>query len=372
MSFPRMIDGYEAIRKLSSGGQGTVFLARTPERVRQRGELFTKLRSALNNIVSVHKSELIEAALQDLPQVIQELNGNQDFVAVKQFEMPESPPEAAQVRARLEREICALKEVQHPSIVRLIEGDASSGRLVTEYYPGGSLKDNLDKFKGQPRAALQALRPVIGAVAELHQRGYVHRDIKTDNIFLASDGRLVLGDFGIIFFEERNRERVTDTLERVGSRDWMPPWAHTGVRIDEVKPSFDVFSLGKVLWSMVSGKPVLPFWYWSRPEYNLENQFPGVGAQLVNRILSKCVVENEPDCFGSASMDLPLMVDTIIEALQDGPLRVEPQAVCIACRIGKYSERKHSHLKMPGAADGAAVLICQHCGHLQFFSPPVS
>jgi len=85
------------------------------------------------------------------------------------------------------------------------------------------------------------------------------------NIFIARDGRLVLGDFGIVFFEG-NTDRITESLERVGTRDWMPPWAHTGLRIDDVKPTFDVSCLGRVLWAMLSGRDFLPFWYWAVPQ----------------------------------------------------------------------------------------------------------
>ena len=105
------------------------------------------------------------------------------------------------------------------------------------------------------------MRPLVEAVAALHEVKIIHRDIKPDNIFVTDNG-LVLGDFGIAHLEDKDNTRVSETYENVGSRDWMPPWA-MGMRLDDVRPTFDVFGLGKVLWSMVSGKSKLRLWYYT-------------------------------------------------------------------------------------------------------------
>src|SRR6185436_16604940 len=114
---------------------------------------------------------------------------------------------------------------------------------------------------------------LVEGVATLHRSKQVHRDIKPDNIFVASDGRLVLGDFGLVFFEDDGHTRVSDTFENVGSRDWMPLWAQS-MRIDEVEPNFDVFCLGKTLWYMVNGGGKLLAWYFEDPKFDLGRRFP--------------------------------------------------------------------------------------------------
>ena len=86
--------------------------------------------------------------------------------------------------------------------------------------------------------------------------------------------RLELGDFGIVFFEDPQKTRVTELLEKVGSRDWMPPWTHTGWRLENVPANFDVYALAKVLWAMIAGQLFLPREFWSRPEYDLRRMFP--------------------------------------------------------------------------------------------------
>jgi hypothetical protein len=88
----------------------------------------------------------------------------------------------------------------------------------------------LGRTQGDVLGSLLAFRSLLEAVAKLHEKGYVHRDIKPDNIFVADDGHLVLGDFGLVIEPGAADGRLTDTYENVGSRDWMPGWA-MGLRI---------------------------------------------------------------------------------------------------------------------------------------------
>jgi len=63
----------------------------------------------------------------------------------------------------------------------------------------------------------------------------------------------------------------------------LAPWLDVKHRVDDVKPTADVFALGKVLWWMVSGDAMLPFWYFDREQYNLERRFPNdPGVRWVN------------------------------------------------------------------------------------------
>ena len=191
----------------------------------------------------------------------------------------------------------------------------------------------------------------------------MHRDIKPANVFLADDDRLVLGDFGLVINPTAADQRLTDTYENVGSRDWMPGWA-MGMRMDDVKPNFDVFSLGKVLWSMISGKQFLRLWYHHFPEFDLERLFPENHAMAwAVRVLDKCVVEHERDCSNNAT-ELLAEVDLAIEALthgaqilgKDRPLR------CWICGLGSYTHKVRD--------DNTLTLACGHCGHMLSFHDP--
>lgn len=110
---------------------------------------------------------------------------------------------------------------------------------------------HLDKYKGRALAVLLAFKPLVQGVGLIHEQGAIHRDIRPENIFVANDGRLVLGDFGVVFFRDQKRARLTEIYgERVGSHWWMAPWVYAPARveIDEIKPALDIFPLAKVLW----------------------------------------------------------------------------------------------------------------------------
>ena len=80
-----------------------------------------------------------------------------------------------------------------------------------------------------------------------------------------------------------------------------PGWA-LGQRLTDVQPNFDVFSLGKVLWAMIAGRPILPLWYHRNPEFNLETMFPNnESTAFVQTILDKTVVEKPTDCLTNAA-----------------------------------------------------------------------
>ena len=164
-------------------------------------------------------------------------------------------------------EVEALLKLNHPSLVHIYEANTHERWFVMEYF-NGTLLDVLARTQNDVLGSFLAFRPLVHAVAELHERGLVHRDIKPGNVFIADDGHLVLGDFGLVINTGAGDFRVTDTYENVGSRDWMPAWAY-GQRMDAVRPDFDVFSLGKLLWSMISGKPFLRLWYFQQDEFNL-------------------------------------------------------------------------------------------------------
>lgn len=311
---------WDVLDELSKGGQGQVF------KVLQRSRP-QDIDLALQGLCEFVRSSAENAPqlAERLPNVIPILqtlltpHDPQYLGALKRFEIPEDDKEeAARAVKRLEHEIRALAATgNQPGILRLLDSDLKARSIVTEYHAGGTLTEHLDRYRGDALGALLAFRPLVQAVAALHSRQevIVHRDIKPDNIFVTSDGRLVLGDFGIVFFRLDGLTRATATHERVGSRDWMAPWANIGRRIEDVNPSFDVFPLGKVLWCMISGQSGLPFWYHSRDAYDLERLFPNAPEMaVINALLDRCVVEEEEYCLKSG-VELLVAVDGALRTL---------------------------------------------------------
>lgn len=80
---------------------------------------------------------------------------------------------------------------------------------MTEYHDCGTLDKNLHRYNGDVLGALQEFRKLVDGVAAIHNQGAIHRDIKPENIFLAASDDLILGDFGIVIFDEG--ERLTKT-----------------------------------------------------------------------------------------------------------------------------------------------------------------
>lgn len=392
-------DGWETIRELGSGGQGVVFLARSPQSRRWRAELLGQIQIATEQL-SNRQSDRAKFAAQlvEAIAVWKETDAPSFLGALKVFKIPSDTEAAEKAVERLKREVDALSKIGESGILKLLHANVGDRILITEYHPDGPLSGHLSRFEGKPLEALEGFRPLVGAVAKLHTDNLVHRDIKPDNIFVASDGRLVLGDFGIVYYEDDAKTRVTETYENVGSRDWMPGWAY-GMRVDEVRPSFDVFSLGKTLWAMVSGKSKLRLWYIFEDEFNLERLFPDeLDMAVLNEILGRCVVEKEKDCLPSAR-ELLELVDARIallrrrgQILRDGVSRP-----CRICGRGKYqpaskAEEKWSGNRLlflppkeiQGRIDPGQLLnfpkydaivttrlySCEFCGHIELFRYP--
>ena len=274
---------------------------------------------------------------------------------------------------RLKRELEAMTQADHPNLLKIEDHNLDEKWFVSKYYPNGTLKDRSGWFTGQVERALTAIRPVVAGVATLHKDQLVHRDIKPENIFVDESEQLVLGDFGLVFFMDREHTRLSGTYENVGSTDWMPPWA-TRMRIEDIKPSFDVFSLGKTIWSMVSRTPLLRLWAHQEEEFDLKRQFPDRPEMaFLNDLLDKCLVEHEKDCLEDADLLLE-QIDNLLDALRLGADPIgDFERPCRICGFGKYrlfTDKDSTATRSFGLNPGGAafkIFTCNKCGHVQLF-----
>jgi hypothetical protein len=151
------------------------------------------------------------------------------------------------------------------------------------------------------------------------------------------------------------------------------------MRIEDTSTAFDVFSLGKLLWAMVSGRSLLPLWYLHKPEYDLEQMFPqDESIRWARMILDKCIVENEADCFKSAE-ELLRSIDMVLAALKRHA-QVVGEGIprkCTVCGIGR-SERIINEDTIdlrnfglsPAGISTFKVFSCANCGHVELFRIP--
>jgi len=303
---------WKIIENIGEGGQGKVYRVYKQE---QYLEIKKELTGALWSISrAITRTEDLEKTYEELRKWLPEMLKLDDPLnqyALKVLHEPEDARDSKLASERIKREINVMQKNIHPNLIELVDIDSDYKWYVSRFYSGGTLEKNLDLFKGNFLSVLKAARPIIEGVAELHKQGYVHRDIKPSNIFIGSKCELILGDFGLIFFTEQQHKRISETYKNVGSRDWMPGWA-MGMRVEQLKSTFDVFSLGKVLWAMTTGKHILPLWYFKKDEYNVEKIFPNVeSVKLVNSLFEKSIVEEEKDCLPDAGSLLEEVDKTI-------------------------------------------------------------
>jgi eukaryotic-like serine/threonine-protein kinase len=157
---------------------------------------------------------------------------------------------------RFRREARAVAQLSHPSIVTVIDRGEADGRhfIVFEYVEGRSLKELVEETGPLPvRRALEIALEVAGALAFAHRAGIVHRDVKPQNVLLNGDGKAKVTDFGIARSLDVEHG-MTKTGTVLGTSNYIAPEQASG---DIVSPQTDVYSLGVVLFELLTGK--LPF-----------------------------------------------------------------------------------------------------------------
>jgi eukaryotic-like serine/threonine-protein kinase len=156
---------------------------------------------------------------------------------------------------RFRREARAVAQLAHPNIVTVIDRGEDGGRqfIVFELVDGQNLKDLLEREGPLPvRQALELAIGVARALAFAHEHGIVHRDVKPQNVLLNGDGRAKVTDFGIA--RSLDVAGVTQAGTVLGTSNYIAPEQASG---REVEPATDVYSLGVVLFELLTGR--VPF-----------------------------------------------------------------------------------------------------------------
>ena len=161
----------------------------------------------------------------------------------------------SEMLARFKREGEALRQLRHRNIVAFVDMFERKGQfvIVMEYVAGGDLHALLRQGPLDAWRAAQIALDLCDALASAHRLDIIHRDIKPENVLLAEDGTPKLTDFGVARLLSAGT-RLTGTGTQVGTPYYMSPEAWEGQALDA---QADVWSLGVVLFEMLSGK--VPF-----------------------------------------------------------------------------------------------------------------
>jgi serine/threonine-protein kinase PpkA len=163
--------------------------------------------------------------------------------------------ENSRITKRFIKEAKTAAQLQHSNIVSIFDvGKQGTMNYIAMEYLQENLKDRIKQGAGlKAREALAIVKDVAKALSYAHKKGYVHRDIKPDNIMFRKDGAVVLVDFGIVK-AVNEKTKLTRTGISVGTPQYMSP---EQIRARKVDGRSDIYSLGIVLYELLTGK--LPY-----------------------------------------------------------------------------------------------------------------
>ena len=203
----RLSGRYELDSKLGSGGMSTVYLGRD---------------TTLERWVAV---KILHREISDQPDQIE----------------------------RFRREARTVAQLSHPNVVAVIDAGEDGGHpyIVFEYVEGETLKQRIERLGRLPLDEAAAYAIEVGrGLAAAHARRMVHRDVKPQNVLIDAEGRAKVTDFGIA--RELESDGLTATGRVLGTTDYVSPEQAMGHNVDARS---DIYSLGVVLFEMLTGRP---------------------------------------------------------------------------------------------------------------------
>ena len=219
---------------------------------------------------------------------------------------------------RFEQEARLAGSLNHPNVVAIYDVGLHEGApfFVTELLQGESLRQRLSRGRLPLQTALDWAAQIAQGLSAAHARGVIHRDVKPDNVFISSDGHVKLLDFGIAKLAEEARDAgphglmddtvtpagdATRTGSVLGTPGYMSP---EQVRGDSVDARTDIFSLGAVLYELLSANRAFPGATFVESGHAILHDDPAPLPQSVPKavaqIVDRCLEKNREQRFQSA------------------------------------------------------------------------
>jgi len=303
-NLPRAFGPYELLEEVGRGGMGVVYKAR---------------QKALDRFVAV---KMILATHLASPEHIR----------------------------RFQVEASAAARLRHSNITQIYDVGQHNGQhyFAMEYVEGESLAWRIARQRLSPDTIARLMTTVARAVDHLHAQGVVHRDLKPSNILLDSEDQPYVTDFGLAKVFVPGSEATT-TGVIAGTPSYMAPEQASG-RSSEVGPAADIYSLGAILYELLTGEP--PF----RRENPLDTVLDILGREPrkprkinpqvphgLELICLKCLAKSPLDRYRSAAA----LADDLERFARREPLSVKPPNVIE--RFGQWTRREPALASRLGA-----------------------
>ncbi len=320
---PEAIGPYQVLRLLGEGGMGAVYLA-------ERADAAYRQQVA----IKVTRSLLLDGA--------------------------------ARTRFRAERQILA--NLSHPNIARLLDGGttaAGAPYLVMEFVDGVPITEWCARNQVGTPQKLKLFLSVCAAVQAAHQNLVIHRDIKPGNILVTPDGTPKLLDFGIAKLLEPATSGITVALTGAQDRLLTPQYASPEQFSGEpVTTASDVYSLGTLLYELISGDP--PFSFGGQSLLEIEKtlrtvtppRLPGDLGQIIAKAMHK-----EPARRYASASELGLEIERL---LAGQPVLARPDSA--RYRLGLWARRNRGLAVALGVLAVTAVLLVASLGAGLYFT----
>ncbi len=219
--------------------------------------------------------------------------------------------------ARFQREAEAAGNLQHPNIVSIHEVGEHDGQhyFSMDLVNGRDLEALVKDGPLDPQRAARYVKIIAEAIHFAHQRGTLHRDLKPQNVLIDAADQPRITDFGLAKIM-KDDSRLTKSGVVMGSPSYMPPEQAAG-RQGEIGPASDVYSLGAMLYELLTGRP------------------PFRGATAMATLHE--VMESEPASPRRLKADIPPDLETIcLKCLEKSPSARYPTARALAEELDRF------------------------------------